>query len=85
VIRRPKAVLVDVPRPSATPDARQALAELIASIPAAEPFLNTESLCKIVLNPETVGWQDWLLTRPVGLVYWLANWKRPQDRPGWSG
>ncbi len=84
ILRRPKTVLVDVPRPSATPEARQALAELISGVPAAEQFLDTESLRAAVLSPGAVGWQDWLLTRPLGLVYWLANWKRPRGRPGWS-
>jgi asparagine synthase (glutamine-hydrolysing) len=78
VVARPKAVLIDAPRPSATTGARQALAQLISETPAAEQFIDTEALRKAVLEPSSGPWQDWFLTRPLGLVYWLSNWERPQ-------
>jgi asparagine synthase (glutamine-hydrolysing) len=77
VVQRRKTLLVDAPRPSATPEARQALAELISSVPAAGQFLDTKSLRDAVLSTSAGGWQEWPLTRPLGLVYWLAHRKRP--------
>jgi asparagine synthase (glutamine-hydrolysing) len=80
VLQRPKTLLVDTPRLSATPEARTALAELITSTPAADQFLDRSALREAVLNASSAPWHDWLLTRPLGLVYWLANWERPVSR-----
>lgn len=70
-----------------TPEVRVALAELVASVAAAEPFLNAAALREEVLAPATDTWRDWMLARPLGLVYWLANWKRPEaprGRASWT-
>jgi asparagine synthase (glutamine-hydrolysing) len=77
VRERPKTLMVSGPRPSATPDARQALAQLVRTVPDAELFFDTRALNDAILVPGTGAWQDWVLARPLGLVYWLAHWRRP--------
>jgi asparagine synthase (glutamine-hydrolysing) len=78
VRRRPKTLLVDSRSARATPEVRQTLAELVASVPAAARFLDTATLREAVLAPDLTIWQHWILGRPVGLVHWLAHWKRPR-------
>ena len=78
VRQRRKALLVDVQSPRATPDVRNALAELVTIVPEAERFLDAAKLREAVLAPDATTWQDWLLGRPLGLVHWLAHWKRPR-------
>jgi asparagine synthase (glutamine-hydrolysing) len=78
VRRRPKTLLVSGPRPGATPEARQALAQLVQVVPEAERFFDTRALTDAILVPGTGQWEDWLLARPLGLLYWLAHWRRPR-------
>lgn len=80
VLERPKTPLVNAPRSSATATARRALAELIEATPAADQFIDRAALRESVLNRSSAPWHDWLLTRPLGLVYWLAYWERPAGR-----
>jgi asparagine synthase (glutamine-hydrolysing) len=77
VRRRPKTPLVNAPRSSATPEARRALVQLLQTVPEAERFFDTQALIDAVLATGTGESQDWVLARPLGLVHWLAHWKRP--------
>ncbi len=80
VRQRRKALLVNARSARATPALRRALAELVTAVPAAERFLDAASLREAVLAPDATTWQDWVLGRPLGLVHWLAHWKRPRVR-----
>jgi hypothetical protein len=76
VRRRPKTGLVSGPRPSTTPVVRQAVSELIRSVPEADRFLNRQALISAV-QQQNAAWEDFILARPLGLVHWLSFWRRP--------
>lgn len=76
--QRPKTFLVSGPRTSATPQARRSLVELVEATPDAQHFLDTSALVDAILRPTGREWEDWNLARPLGLVHWLAHWKRPR-------
>lgn len=78
VRQRPKTLLVRGPRATATPEARQALAQLVRSTPDVARFIHADALIDAILVPKRDEWEDWRLARPIGLVYWLAHWTRPR-------
>ena len=71
VRQRPKALLVDSRSSRATPEVRQALAELVTSVPRRSAFSTPPSCAKRCLRRTPTTWQDWILGRPLGLVHWL--------------
>jgi asparagine synthase (glutamine-hydrolysing) len=78
VRQRPKTLLVKAPRPSATPKARSAVAQLVQTVPEAELFFDTQALTAAILAPSSSESQDWVLARPIGLLYWLLHRGRPR-------
>jgi asparagine synthase (glutamine-hydrolysing) len=77
VRERPKTSRVAAPRASATPDAADALSEFVRGIPAAGRFLDPGALVAAIRAPRRHDWDDRRLGFAVGLVYWLAHWRRP--------
>lgn len=76
--QRRKTLLVAAPRAGTSAADRQRLAELVRSVPDAERFLDTSALVAAILGRRDSDPHDGVLDRPIGLVQWLAHWKRPR-------
>jgi asparagine synthase (glutamine-hydrolysing) len=79
---RRKTLLVAAPRAGTSTRDRERLVELIRVVPDAERFLDTEALVAVILRRRDSDPHDALLDRPIGLVSWLAHWKRPRGARG---
>ena len=77
---RRKTLLVAAPRAGTSARDRERLVELIRAVPDAEGFLDTSALAATVLRRRDTDPHDGVLDRPIGLVQWLAHWKRPTPR-----
>jgi asparagine synthase (glutamine-hydrolysing) len=77
VRERPKTPRIAASRASATPAAADALCQLVRAVPAAERFVDPESLMAAIRTPRRHDWDDRQLSFALGLVHWLAHWRRP--------
>jgi asparagine synthase (glutamine-hydrolysing) len=75
---RRKTLLVAAPRAGTSTRDRERLVELIRAVPDAERFLDNDALVAAILRRRDSDPHDGLLDRPIGLVHWLAHWKRPR-------
>ena len=74
---RRKTLLVAAPRAGTSAQYRQRLVELVRSVPDAEQFIDTAALTAAILRRRDSDPHDGTLDRPIGLIGWLAHWKRP--------
>jgi asparagine synthase (glutamine-hydrolysing) len=81
---RRKTLLVAAPRAGTSAGDRERLAELVRAVPDAERFLDTSALVAAILGRRDGDPHDGVLDRPIGLVQWLAHWKRPRGARGKS-
>jgi asparagine synthase (glutamine-hydrolysing) len=74
---RRKTLLVAAPRAGSSAGDRERLVELIRAVPDTGRFLDTSALTAAILRRSDGDPHDPTLDRPIGLVQWLAHWKRP--------
>ncbi|HET6864628.1 MAG TPA: asparagine synthase-related protein [Solirubrobacteraceae bacterium] len=79
---RRKTLLVAAPRAGTSAEDRGRLVELVRAVPDAERFLDTSALTATILRRGDSDPHDGVLDRPIGLVLWLAHWKRPRGARG---
>lgn len=77
--RRPKTPLVRAPRPGTTPAAVERVVAFVRDAPGAERFVDRAALVaaarRLAAAPEHE--RDREMALPVGLLHWLAHWRRP--------
>jgi asparagine synthase (glutamine-hydrolysing) len=79
---RRKTLLVAAPRAGTSAGDRERLVELVRAVPDAQRFLDTPALVAAILRRRDSDPHDGILDRPIGLVHWLAHWKRPRGARG---
>ena len=79
---RPKAPLVDAPRPGQSPADCGRLRAFVRDAPGLDRFVDREALVSAMTDAHdsTARRADDALVLPLGLAHWLVHWSRPHPR-----